>query len=344
MAISKDAIKLLIVGSDTKWAIENDFIKHLKDSCNVSFFNARGNFLNYYQKSIINKLLFRFGFSTILKTINLDLLKQIEQKKPTIIWVFKGMEIYPKTLQKIKQQGIILANYNPDHPFLHTFRGTGNKNVLESVEYYHHHFSFSKKVVDKIQKEYELPSSWLPFAYVNALEPKTQNVENKVCFIGYADPERARVISLILENDIPVDVYGENWGKFLKNDKNLGIKNSVYKDEFTTVAQNYRIQLNMFRPHNIDSHNMRTFEMPALGCIMLAPYSIEHAELFEEGKEAFYYKNELDLIEKCNYLTNLSTSEAYQLGLNAYNKSISSDYSYKNRTKQVLNCFIKLAE
>ena len=63
-------MKILIVGSNNIWAIENTYIKYLQENHEVTLFNAHGDFLNYYHKNLINKIIFRLGLSTILLKIN----------------------------------------------------------------------------------------------------------------------------------------------------------------------------------------------------------------------------------------------------------------------------------
>jgi len=329
-------MKILVFGSNSKWAIENAFLEYLRINNDIIFLNGHGSFLSYYHKNILNKIFFRMGLSTIFSKINKDLLKLTIMHKPDAIIVFKGMEIFPKTLMKINRIGIPLLNYNADHPFEYMSRGSGNKNVLNSIKYYQHHFSYSKKIVDQIKKKYNISASWLPFAYFQAHPPKNE-ILNSVCFIGNPDTERVCVIKLLLKNNIAVDLYGNNWDKFINSSENLKIHKPVYSNDFNKIAQQYRVQLNIFRPHNYDSHNMRTFEMPALGCIMLAPYSSEHISLFKENEEAFYYKNDKELIGKCKLILQLNEDEAFKIKTNAYNRSINSNYSYKDRSKQILN-------
>ena len=64
-------MKLLIVGSDKIFAIENYYVKYLREEgCDVSQFPAQSIFLDQYQKSVIAKIFFRLGLSGILKKIN----------------------------------------------------------------------------------------------------------------------------------------------------------------------------------------------------------------------------------------------------------------------------------
>ncbi|MBR9832561.1 glycosyltransferase family 1 protein [bacterium] len=326
-------MKLLIVGSNSKWAIENEFMNHLNSMCEVSFFNAHGIFLEVYHKSIMNKILFRLGFSTLLNRLNNEILQMVDKRKINAVLVFKGMEVFPSTLKQLRQKGIKLFNYNPDHPFEFFGRGSGNAHVKNGIPHYDHHFSYSKNIIKDLQSTYRVSASWLPFGYARHA-PLIQNVKEElaVCFIGNPDVERANIIHRLVENDIPVHVYGNGWGSFLKASDLLRIYEAVYDSEFVNVAQRYRVQLNLFRPHNLGSHNMRTFEMPAISCLSLAPYSEEQNYFFRADKEAFYYKTLEEAIEKCKMILQMKASEVECFKMEAYNRAIELKCSYFDRS------------
>lgn len=326
-------MKVIIVGSDEVWALENAYIKVFQSNCEVKLYNAHGIFLEYYQKGISNKLKYRLGVSSILKRINNELIQQIDAFAPDAIFIFKGMEVFPSTLEYAKDRGITLVNYNGDHPFQHFSKGSGNKNVLEGIRHYTMHFSYSLAIIKEIEARYKIPCKWLPFGYYKAIEPNLEKVlENKICFIGNPDEERLRTIKVLIEAGFSVDVYGSNWDKEeLNEDDSLRLHPLLFKDDFNTKAQEYKIQLNIFRPHNKGSHNMRTFEMPALGSIMVAPRSEEHLKFFKEGEEAFYFNDDKELIEQCRQILDLPKKEIDRIRINAYQRSIKSGYSYNDR-------------
>ena len=120
--------KFLIVGSNSPYAIERYYVQGFKKlGVECSSFWTQGPFLEYYNKNLLNKILYRIGLSSILKNINADLINYYLAYKPNVIVVFKGLEIYPSTLQKFKDYGSKIVNYNPDHPFSFHGRGSGNR-------------------------------------------------------------------------------------------------------------------------------------------------------------------------------------------------------------------------
>src|SRR5262249_51723172 len=132
----------------------------------------------------------------------------------------------------------------------------------------------------------------------------------RACFLGNPDHNRRRGIMSLVEAGIAVDVYGESWGRLLKPLPLLRINPRVLGEEMLRTLRRYRVQLNFFRPHNAESHNMRTFEVPACGGIMLAEDSGEHRAFFESGKEAFFFANPRDMINLTQRLLDMPKAEA----------------------------------
>ncbi|HLY70820.1 MAG TPA: hypothetical protein VKR53_13905, partial [Puia sp.] len=139
--------KILIVGSDQVWSIERIYLKYLAElGIDTELFAAQNLFYDYYKKSAFNKIVFRLGVSFIYNKINKLLVEKAHQYKPDVICIFKGMEIFPETIDKLKVKGCKVVNYNPDNPFIFSGRGSGNKNVKNSIGRYNLHFTYDKAV------------------------------------------------------------------------------------------------------------------------------------------------------------------------------------------------------
>ncbi len=333
-------MKILLVGSALEGAIEKHFFKYIQESnVYVSIYDIHGDFIRDYKKSIFFKILFRLKFLFIYHTYNLALKRYIVGFNPSHVMVFKGMEVFPSTLRWIKSRGIKIVNYNPDNPFLFSGIGSGNRNVSNSIKIYHGHFTYDNQVLIRLQRSFGLPSFLLPFGFDFSEDILKQcevaNEVNKACFVGNPDKYRASFINALAEMGLQIDVYGYNWSKWL-NHKNINCNSSVQGDEFWKTLYKYRIQLNLMRPHNPNSHNMRTFEVPGIGGIMLAPDTPDHKKYFQENTEIFIYTSVDDCFGKAKYILDLPVTEAAKIRKSVRNKSESAGYSYKCRSLEVI--------
>src|SRR4051812_37976906 len=110
-------MKLLIVGSDEVWSLEKHYTKYLKEEgVDVRVSPLQSIFYQYYNKSIVHKVLYKLGVSGVKKAIKKNVKDNVEQWQPDVMWVFKGMEVTPELLQWVKTQGVKVVNYNPDNP------------------------------------------------------------------------------------------------------------------------------------------------------------------------------------------------------------------------------------
>jgi spore maturation protein CgeB len=335
-------MKLLLVGSASKYAIEKPYLHYFSQHSQitrVSLFAAQDQFLAYYNSTIINKILYRSGLSKILSDINKRLIKLISEEKPDVVFVFKGMEILPETLQWIRKCGIKLVNYNPDNPFIFSGRGSGNKNITQSLPLYDVHFTYNLEIKKQLELQLDAKTAWLPFGF-DIDERLYRECEDQeeivgVSFLGNPDKDRSYFIKSLADNGIPITVFGHHWERFI-NHNLITIAGPVYGDDLYKMLRKYRVQLNLMRRHNLNSHNMRTFEVPGVGGIMLAPDTEEHRFFFENGKEVFLYKTLRDCIDLIRTQLSISSNQAKQIRAAARLRSLNSGYNYQSRAEQVI--------
>jgi spore maturation protein CgeB len=337
-------MRLLIIGSALPGALELFYLHHLEQSGMVEhlkLLNIHGQFYQYYVKNIFHKILFRLNLSGIYDKLNSEILHEVEAFQPSHLWVFKGMEIFPETLQKIKIKGVKLINYNPDNPFIFSGRGSGNQNIINSIRLYDLHFTYNLSIFNQL-KEQGQKAVWLPFGFEsNAAifaECQKETEVVKVCFVGNPDVFRKDFLCYLADQGIAIDVYGKGWKI---NHPLIKLYDSVYGINFWRTLRKYRVQLNPLRPHNLTSHGMRSFEVPGIGGILLAPSTPEHAQFFRADEEAFFYSNMAMCVEKINYLLRLSKDEVDIIRDSARKRSLTSGYDYKCRSLEALQHIIK---
>ena len=233
-----------------------------------------------------------------------------------------------------KKRNIIVVNYNPDNPFIFSGRGSGNSNVTRSIGLYDLHFTYNHEIQERLEQNYAIPTVYLPFGFELSDELyhtcTQQNETVRVCFLGNPDKQRARFIATLLDHGVAIDVYGSRWNKYL-NHKLCTTYAEVYGEDYWKVLYRYRVQLNIMRIHNENSHNMRSFEVPGIGGIMLAPRTKEHQIFFIEDKEIFMYENAEDCSRIALVLLKAHASNISQIRHFARIKSEKAGFSYKSR-------------
>lgn len=331
---------VLLVGSNQPGAIENYYASHLNESGGQATIFACNKYYN--PSALINRILLRLNNTSMFTRVNTALLARCSQEKPDIVWVFKGVEIYKTTLLAIRKLGIKLINYNPDHPFIRTTVSHGGNAIAASVPLYDAHFCYSHALRNIIEGEYGIKTFLLPFAYEpSALHASDETASAdilRVAMVGHADRKRAKVIKTLLANGIECDLYGPHWRRYLVPTKGCRLYPTVLGLAFWDVMLRYRVQLNIFRPHNEGSHNMRSFEIPSVGGIQLAPWSEEHEIYFENGKEIWLYRDEDELIHQAKVLLAMPKEEAMVCRTAAKNRCIRDNHTYASRALWVKRC------
>ena len=337
--------RVLIVGNKDITSIENYYSKYLSEQgFKVDFFQLN----KYYEWSYLFKIRYRLGDISVFKILNIELIKSCLKIKPDIVWVFKGFEVFPETILKLSKIGIYLVNYNPDHPFIRTSVMHGGKNIPEAIPFYDLHFAYNTSLVDKLRLEYNKKCVRLPFGYEldnNTFKKCSSEREViKLCFIGTPDLERTKFLIEIAKSGFEIDIYSLTYPfrRLLQNEKRIKLYPVITGYEFWKNARRYRIQINFLREHNMGSHNQRTFEVPAVGGVLLSEYSYEQAEFFIEDEQVFLFRNQIDMLNKISLLLDKNTNEIDEIRQSAYEASVGNKYSYKDRTWIVSREFEKI--
>ncbi len=331
--------KILIIGSISFNSIELIWKNHFENSnVEVEIFNIN----EYFSYNIVNKLFIYFNIYIPFFSLNNKLKKFVNKKKYDFIVIFKGNEVLVSTIKEIKKNCNFLVNYNTDHPLIRYEFSHGAKNISESLFYYDIIVTYNHDLfVALLHRKYL--AYHLPFChdisddkYQRIVMNNSQEVK-AVCFIGNADDERVRIVNFISTNNIPIHVYGHNWDKYNLS-ANVLINEAIYFTEYHNLIRKYRIQLNLLRYHNFNSHNMRTFEIAACGGIQLATNSLEYDMYFKEHGSIFTFNNDSDLIEQINYIFSFTEQEVSTFRHAARN-AVKNKYLYFTQLNDLSNYF-----
>ena len=303
-----------------------------KDIPNV-IFNFH-EYLNYTtSSSIINKTLRRVFYYINELRINNYFLKVVYQEKPTAILISKGLNIYPKTLIKIKKLGITICNWNPDD-----FFNLKNSSVhlRRSFKLYDIVFSSRKHLFKEYYANGFNRMIYLDWYYIPWLH-KPHNISKlfrKISFIGTRSSRREKIIESINDSFI-IEIWGTGWDfSRLKSKPNIHIKNKfLFQKDFPQIISNSLVNLNILTIENRDLTNLKIFEIVASGGLILTEDNTQTREIL--GNSAFYY-NENNLNTVLKEIFEMDDDELVSRKKSLVDKVINSENSINDRVSELL--------
>lgn len=168
-------------------------------------------------------------------------------------------------------------------------------------------------------------TAYLPLAFNPDIFFADQTEKNdRLLFVGAWSKDRQELIEQI---PLPITIYGKGWHQLHKSECDIHPHNI----SLTEVAQLYRkhkFVLNVINRTNIrQGMNMRCFEAPACGCILVSEYVKDLDFAFNINSEIICFSNPCELSKK---IQNVNLDP--KLAMNKVEKF----HTYKNRINEIL--------
>ena len=336
-------MKILIAGALGEGALEHYYIRGLKrNNVACDCFDITDAYYTAISRNLTNKVVNKIYPGIFFDPVNRSIKKFIDGKQYDAIIVFKGMALYPETISELKRHTKLLCCYNPDHPFRFYSPGSGNKNVLNSINLYDLYITYAGRIAKELRDSYGVESFVLPFGYDDEVVPSeipfTKAVGN-LSFIGAYDNDRYKILEKIEADNLLV--YGDpKWGTrtgLNSKSRSRYTGQSVYGQDYVDIIASSDGVFNFLRQQNLEegSHNMRTFEVPGYGGLLISNRTEEQLCFFEEDKEAIYFETIEELNDKLKFIKGKDTYIS-MLKKNARDKSLKAGFGYSQRTTTLL--------
>ena len=215
---------------------------------------------------------FRLKAGPLVNQMNQHVIKEVGQEQYDLVWVDKGVYLWPNTVSHIRKQTIYLVHFTPDSAFhanrsRHFFSAAHQFDLLVTTK------SFELDNYYAIADENRVYLTTQ--AYDSALHrplSRDRSKKKTVVFIGLCEPDREQCIEALLSAGVPVRLGGRGWSKFVKRhslNANLHfLGEEVFGDEYVAEYASASVGLGLLSKRFPELHTTRTFEIPACGTML----------------------------------------------------------------------------
>jgi spore maturation protein CgeB len=338
-------MRIFIVGNDAPGALErycatafHEMGHEIKFHDVYSEIIVRSRFLYTPVLCDLEQAILRYGFNKRLQV-------KIKEWAPDLVFVFKGIDLTPETLQGIRKlvQSPLLLNWNPDSPF--DF-GTSNTsaNLIKSIPLYDVYFTWNTDLILPLREAGARQVEYLPFGYdpknhhpVSLNKAEQSLLASQVSFVGNYTQERAELLEILVQRGIEVGIWGISWNEHLRyrNLLRAHLRGPVYEKDMSKIYSASVIAMNFLRGQNHQAHNMRTFEVPAIGAFMLSTRSRTQIEWLPEDVGASYFTTPQEMVDRvCYYLSH--SNERISIAEEGHRRIWNKEHTYFHRMQQLL--------
>jgi len=281
--------KILIYGENWTGTLPQLLYSDLKErGIEVDVFDYTDIMPGIKSRRFVQKVMRRFFYRIYEKKINNKFLHIVKKIHPDVIIIAKGLNLSLPTLLSIKKIGIKLVNWNPDDFFN---MKNSNDNLISSMCVYDLIISSRPHLFDKYYDYGANKMLFIDWYYVPDLH-FSQNLEKtiKYSFVGSWSKYREEFIDNIGKSFV---VRGGGWEKSgvrFKESHDVDSK-ILSQREMSRLFEMSEVNLNILTPDNEDLSNLRFFEVPASGGMLLTERNSHSLEYLIDKKECLLYSS-----------------------------------------------------
>lgn len=294
----------------------------------------------HFAARAFNRLL---GFPFHRREVSRKLVVRVQEVRPDVVWLDKAVFAERWSLDAVRRVcNPLIVHYNPDDPFGHargfwsTFVGAipaYDVHLVPRRENIGEYMARGAKQVIPFDRGFCRRAHRPPARH----HPRWNEFCVPVAFTGTFERERAESIGRLIGAGVPVAIRGglwdsaATWASLRSYFRGL----AVAGEEYALALGAPQITLHFLRHANRDEQDSRTFEIPACGGFMMAEWSPRHSELFQEDREAVFFRNDDELLEKVKYYL-ARPEECAAIAARGRARVLSSGYDYESRILELL--------
>jgi Glycosyl transferases group 1 len=251
-----------------------------------------------------------------------------EARSVEFVLVMKGPFIDSHLIDYLRMRfdGPVVC-WNPDSPFDEAIsnRGAGIPSAIAAYDAY---VTWAHDIAEKLLPI--VPVIVIPFAWDPELMPPTPGhgaAKGRIVFIGTGSKERRDWLASLAH--LHPLIFGTQWPAV----DGLDIRPPVRGLNFCKIVGEAKWNLNLLRPQNARSHNMRTFELVGAGGNQVAPYTDDHQRFLGSDSQTVLFRSTGELED---ILHSDPTERSPR------HPALLEQHTYTDRAQQLLNTLKRL--
>jgi hypothetical protein len=208
-----------------------------------------------------------------------------------VVVVFKGPWLDSRSIDHLRLRfECRVVCWNADSPFDDALANRG-AGIPQAIGAYDAYITWTDHVAEQLSRV-AAQVLVIPFAWDSDLMRPTAGhgvAADRIVFIGTGSKERCALLQSLAHMQ-PL-VFGTHWPRI----KGVEIRPPVLGTEFCRIAGEARWNLNILRPQNARSHNMRTFELVGAGGNQVAPQTPDHQSFLKSDSRTILFNGQEQL-------------------------------------------------
>lgn len=263
-----------------------------------------------------NRILRRALRPVAWNAVNREAAEIAQQVRPALIFGIKCSFFHPETVRQIRKAvGVPFVNHYPDHPYIGVRwdpreASALRRDLIEVFRQYTAVFMWERSLVERLRSD-GVDAKYLPFAVDPELFHPRQvdeglhcdacNATHDVAFVATYTRFRCAEVAAVRRHTVAI--WGNNWPrKWRALAGQHRVHAAVWGSAVADIYARAAVSLNVLNAENLGGPNMRTFEIPGSGGVMLARYSAVQDEFFPENEAAVYYRSPAEIDDKIDCL------------------------------------------
>jgi spore maturation protein CgeB len=263
-----------------------------------------------------NRVLRRALRRRLWSAVNRRAVEVVEEVRPDLIFAVKCSFFDAETVRHIRKiSGVPFVNHYPDHPYIGIRwdpreASALRRDLIDVLREYSILFMWERGLMERLRGD-GVTAGYLPFAvdpelFYPQAGPEGLKCEacagrHEVAFV--ATYTRARCNELTAIRRHTAAIWGNNWPRhWTTRTGQHRVHPAVWGSTVSEIYGRAAVSLNVLNAENLGGPNMRSFEIPASGGVMLARYSREQDDFFPEGEAAAYYRSPEEIDDQLDRL------------------------------------------